>query len=104
MTESDPVRKGQTLARFDTTELSVNLEQAEARLALAEASVAENRATHEDSWLAKVVINAPIDGLVLEGAVEPGSTVAASSRRQRSFCWPKTTGAWSCASPATKRT
>jgi HlyD family secretion protein len=49
--ENDPVRQGDVLARFDTVELGVNLEQAEARLALAQATVAENRATVEEARL-----------------------------------------------------
>lgn len=49
--ENDRVRNGDVLARFDTEELSVNLEQAEARLALATASVAEAEATLEEARL-----------------------------------------------------
>lgn len=45
VSENDPVRQGDVLARFDTEELAVNLEQAEARLALTLASVAESEAT-----------------------------------------------------------
>ncbi|MEQ8859302.1 MAG: efflux RND transporter periplasmic adaptor subunit [Pseudomonadales bacterium] len=51
VTENDPVRQGQVLARFDTEELAVNLEQAEARLALAVASVTESEATLEEARL-----------------------------------------------------
>jgi HlyD family secretion protein len=49
--ENDTVEKGEVLARFDSEELEVNLEQAEARLALATASVAENEATLEEALL-----------------------------------------------------
>ncbi len=49
--ENDLVRRGETLARFDTEELAVNLEQAEARLALAIASVAESEATLQETIL-----------------------------------------------------
>jgi len=51
VSENDRVRRGEVLARFDTDELEVNLEQAEARLALAEASVAESAATLEEARL-----------------------------------------------------
>jgi HlyD family secretion protein len=47
--ENDQVSKGDVLARFDTEELKVALEQAEARLALAQASVEEARATLEEA-------------------------------------------------------
>ncbi|MDH3640939.1 MAG: efflux RND transporter periplasmic adaptor subunit [Gammaproteobacteria bacterium] len=50
--ENDPVARGDVLARFDTEELLVNMEQANARLALAQASVAENEAT-----LAEALVN-----------------------------------------------
>jgi len=43
--ENDSVQQGAVLARFDTEELEVNLREAEARLALAKASVEEARAT-----------------------------------------------------------
>lgn len=43
--ENDRVQQGAVLARFDTEELQVNLQEAEARLALAKASVEEARAT-----------------------------------------------------------
>lgn len=43
--ENDVVEQGMVLARFDTEELEVNLRQAEARLALAKASVEEAEAT-----------------------------------------------------------
>ena len=47
--ENDQVNKGDVLARFDTQELRVSLEQAEARLALTRASVAEAEATLEEA-------------------------------------------------------
>lgn len=47
--ENDLVTQGQILALFDTDELSVTLEQAEAQLALARASVAESAATLEEA-------------------------------------------------------
>lgn len=47
--ENDLVTQGQILALFDTDELSVALEQAEAQLALARASVAESAATLEEA-------------------------------------------------------
>lgn len=49
--ENDRVRQGQVLARFDIEELTVNLEQAEARLALALAAVAESEATLAEARL-----------------------------------------------------
>jgi len=51
VSENDTVSQGDVLARFDTQELKVNLAQAEARLALAQASVAENRAGLEQAEL-----------------------------------------------------
>jgi HlyD family secretion protein len=47
--ENDPVTEGQVLALFDTDELEVALEQAEAQLALSRASVAEAEATLEEA-------------------------------------------------------
>lgn len=47
--ENDPVSQGQVLALFDTDELSVALEQAEAQLALARASVTEAVATRDET-------------------------------------------------------
>lgn len=47
--ENDPVTAGQVLALFDTDELEVALEQAEAQLALSRASVAEAEATLEEA-------------------------------------------------------
>jgi len=49
--ENDVVTEGEILARFDTEELSVNREQAQARLALALASVSENEAGLEQAQL-----------------------------------------------------
>ena len=49
--ENDAVARGDVLARFDTEELTVTLAQAEARLALAIASVAENEATLAEARL-----------------------------------------------------
>ncbi|MGE0623163.1 MAG: efflux RND transporter periplasmic adaptor subunit [Pseudomonadales bacterium] len=51
VTENDAVARGDVLARFDTEELEVNLAQAEARLALAQASVAESDAGLEQAGL-----------------------------------------------------
>lgn len=51
VSENDRVRQGEVLARFDTDELEVNLEQTEARLALAEAAVAESEATLKEARL-----------------------------------------------------
>lgn len=51
VSENDSVRQGEVLARFDTEELEVNLEQVEARLAVAQASVAESAATLEEARL-----------------------------------------------------
>lgn len=47
--ENDQVNEGQVLALFDTDELEVALEQAEAQLALARASVAEAEATLQEA-------------------------------------------------------
>lgn len=47
--ENDQVSKGDVLARFDTEELRVALEQTEAHLALAHASVEEAQATVEEA-------------------------------------------------------
>lgn len=47
--ENDLVSKGDVLANFDTQELQVALDQADARLALAQASVDEARATLEET-------------------------------------------------------
>ncbi|EMP55755.1 RND family efflux transporter MFP subunit [Marinobacter santoriniensis NKSG1] len=132
VSDNDQVSKGQTLALFDTDELNVALDQAEAQLALARASLAEAEATLKEAlagerrtnelWdrgnaaqadvdaaaavrqrseakvayarasvrqaqasvlqartrLEKAVIRSPIDGVVLQRSIEPGSTVAAS--------------------------
>lgn len=51
--ENQPVQQGDVLARFDTEELSVALQQAEARLALARASVAEADATVDEARIAE---------------------------------------------------
>ncbi|MDZ7825338.1 MAG: efflux RND transporter periplasmic adaptor subunit [Gammaproteobacteria bacterium] len=48
---NDRVEVGTVLARFDTDSLEITLEQAEARLALTRASVAEARATLEEAEL-----------------------------------------------------
>ena len=47
--ENDTVEKGQVLAKFDTEELNVALQQATAGLALAKASISEAAATLEES-------------------------------------------------------
>ena len=49
--ENDQVRKGDLLARFNTDELQVSLQQAKARLALASASVKEAEASLEEARL-----------------------------------------------------
>ncbi|MCB1679861.1 MAG: efflux RND transporter periplasmic adaptor subunit [Halioglobus sp.] len=130
--ENDTIRQGQVLARFDTEELDVALQQATAGLALARASLFETTATLEEAQLAerrtrslvqqrmlpqaaldeaiakrkraegqvayakatvqqaeatisqartrleKAVITSPINGVVLQRSIEPGTTVAAS--------------------------
>jgi HlyD family secretion protein len=135
VTHNQTVRKGQTLARLDTSTLKAQVVQAEAALTSAEAGVREARATlmereaeHArltEAWrlsegmalsardldasaagvtraeaavstaeaqvaeagarlavsrtsLSKAEIRTPIDGVVLNRAVEPGQTVAAS--------------------------
>lgn len=63
---------------MDTAE--AELARAEANVASAQASVAQARATlrSDETNLAKARIRSPIDGVVLERAVDPGQTVAAS--------------------------
>lgn len=139
VSENDAVSEGEVLARFDTEELAVNLEQAEARLALARASVTENAAALEEARLneqrtnevfqrglastadvdavrtareraearvsyakasvrealaavsvartrlSKAVITSPIDGVVLQRNVEPGTAVAAMFQTPQLF-------------------
>jgi HlyD family secretion protein len=74
VTENDRVRAGDVLARFDTEELAVNLEQAQARLALAQASVAEAEATLEEARL---------DEQRIQGVVERGLASQAELDRAR---------------------
>lgn len=85
--ENDPVSIGQVLARFDTDELEVALEQAQAQLALSRASVRQARATVSQARtrLEKAVITSPINGVVLKRAIEPGTTVAASFQTPELF-------------------
>ncbi|MFA7552839.1 MAG: efflux RND transporter periplasmic adaptor subunit [Spongiibacteraceae bacterium] len=132
VSENDEIRQGQVLAKFDTEELDVALQQATAGLALAEASLFEASATLEEALiderrtqplvqqkllpqaaldtavatrkraegrvayskatvaqakatisqartrLEKAVITSPINGVVLQRSIEPGTTVAAS--------------------------
>lgn len=49
VTENDRVKQGDVLARFDTVELQVSLQQAEARLALSNASVTEAEANLDEA-------------------------------------------------------
>ncbi len=56
--ENDQVTEGQVLALFDTDELQVALEQAEAQLALARASVAEAEATLQEARVDERRVNA----------------------------------------------
>tara|TARA_R110001592_G_scaffold357416_1_gene660556 strand:- start:115875 stop:117125 length:1251 start_codon:yes stop_codon:yes gene_type:complete len=132
VSENDQIHQGQILAKFDTEELDVALQQAAAGLALAEASLFEATATLEEALLderriqslvqqkllhqsaldsavatrkraearvaysnatvaqakatisqartrlEKAVITSPINGVVLQRSIEPGTTVAAS--------------------------
>lgn len=132
VSENDQIGQGQVLAKFDTEELDVVLQQATAGLALAEASLFEATATLEEALLdehrtqplvqqtllhqaaldkavatrkraegrvayskatvaqaeatisqartrlEKSVITSPINGVVLQRSIEPGTTVAAS--------------------------
>jgi HlyD family secretion protein len=79
VTENDPVSEGDVLARFDTEELEVNLEQAEARLELALASVAENEATLEEERLDEQRIRE----LVGRGLASQADLDAARAARER---------------------
>jgi len=137
--ENDVVSTGQVLARFDTDELETTLAEAEARLALAKASVEEAQATLAETTaderrkqelktrgtasqadldaavaardraaakltysrasvqqaqaavslaktrLDKAVITSPINGVVLQRSVEPGTTVAATFQTPQLF-------------------
>lgn len=130
--ENDEISQGQILAKFDTEELDLALQQATAGLALAKASLFQATATLEEAViderrtqslvqqkmlpqaaldkavatsrraaggsafsratvaqaeatisqartrLEKAVITSPIDGVVLQRSIEPGTTVAAS--------------------------
>jgi HlyD family secretion protein len=132
VSENDEIHQGQILAKFDTEELDVALQQAAAGLALAKASLFEASATLEEALLdegrvqslvqqkllnqsaldkaiatrkraegrvaytratvaqaeatisqartrlEKAVITSPINGVVLQRSIEPGTTVAAS--------------------------
>lgn len=132
VSENDEIHQGQILAKFNTEELDVALQQATAGLALARASLFEAAATLEEALLderrtqslvqqktlsqaaldkavatrkraegrvayskatvaqaeatisqartrlEKAVITSPIDGVVLQRSIEPGTTVAAS--------------------------
>ena len=132
VSENDEIHQGQILAKFDTEELDVALQQAAAGLAIAKASLFEATATLEEALLdegriqslvqqkllnqsaldkaiatrkraegrvayskatvaqaeatisqartrlEKAVITSPINGVVLQRSIEPGTTVAAS--------------------------
>ncbi len=61
--ENDSVEIGQVLAKFDTEELNVALQQATAGLALAKASVSEAAATLEEATVSEIVAQVKmIDG------------------------------------------
>ncbi len=72
-------------ADLDTQALALEnaraqLKTAEARLATAQAEITQREALLEQTKvdLARTIIRAPIDGIVIERAVDPGQTVAAS--------------------------
>ncbi len=104
---NDRVRKGQVLARLDTSKLEAELRESQAALQAVQAQLADAQATLKETeselarkkrlWamtdgqavsrqdldaaeadLAKAVIRSPIDGIVLDRSVEPGQTVAAT--------------------------
>jgi HlyD family secretion protein len=83
--EADYSRKAslaqqQLIARTDADLALANRDQARARIASANAQVRQQAAALSSARLDldKSVIRSPVDGVVLERAVEPGQTVAAS--------------------------
>jgi HlyD family secretion protein len=83
--EADYTRKAslaqqQLIARTDADLALANRDQARARIASANAQVRQQAAALSSARLDldKSVIRSPVDGVVLERAVEPGQTVAAS--------------------------
>jgi HlyD family secretion protein len=83
--EADYKRKAdlaqqQLIARTDADAALAARDQARARIASAQANVRQQQAALNSSRLDidKSVIRSPVDGVVLERAVEPGQTVAAS--------------------------
>lgn len=77
--ENDLVTEGQMLALFDTDELEVALEQAEAQLALARASVAEAEATLQEAQVDERRISA----LRERGTTAQAELDAANAARKR---------------------
>lgn len=71
---------GKVPSQHDLDAAIASVKKAKAEKAAAEASIAQARASLDanQSDLDKAVIKAPIDGIVLDRAVEPGQTVAAS--------------------------
>jgi HlyD family secretion protein len=83
--EADYKRKAelaqkQLIARTDADAALAARDQARARIASAQAQVRQQQASVNSARLdlEKSVIRSPVDGVVLERAVEPGQTVAAS--------------------------
>jgi HlyD family secretion protein len=83
--EADYKRKAelaqkQLIARTDADAALAARDQARARIASAQAQVRQQQASVNSARLdlEKTVIRSPVDGVVLERAVEPGQTVAAS--------------------------
>jgi HlyD family secretion protein len=83
--EADYLRKAelaqkQLIARTDADAALAARDQARARIASAQAQVRQQQASVNSARLDldKSVIRSPVDGVVLERAVEPGQTVAAS--------------------------
>lgn len=80
VSDNDHVSKGQTLALFDTDELNVALDQAEAQLALAKASLAEAEATLKEALAGERRTNELWD----RGTAAQADVDAAAAVRQRS--------------------
>ena len=83
--ESDHARKRdllarQLIARSDADAALAARDQARAQVASAQASIRQQQASVESAQtdIGYTVIRSPVDGVVLERAVEPGQTVAAS--------------------------
>lgn len=76
---SELIRR-QLIARTDEDTALAARDQARARIASAQASIAQRRAAVDDARLdlERSVIRSPVDGVVLARSVEPGQTVAAS--------------------------